>query len=89
MKTRLVQVGRSKAVCIPSSLLEKIDLPDEVEITAVADSLVIKPTRRNPARKPRAGWSAAFARMRRNDDDRLLDAPLPSLTLWDREEWEW
>ncbi|MFM9960680.1 MAG: AbrB/MazE/SpoVT family DNA-binding domain-containing protein [Planctomycetaceae bacterium] len=90
MKTELVQVGRSKAVKIPSSLLRKTNLPDQVEVTAVADSLLIKPLRKEaPPRKPRAGWSAAFARMHRNDDDKLLDDLPVSLSSWDEEEWQW
>lgn len=84
MKTRLVQVGRTKAVRIPGSLLRKTNLPNQVEVTAVADSLWIK-----PLRKPRAGWSAAFAKMRRADEDRSLDDISTSLSAWDEEEWEW
>ena len=90
MKTRLVQVGRLKAVKIPSSLLRKTNLPEQVDVIAVADSLVIKPLRKvTPQRKPRAGWSAAFAKMRRNNDDRLLDETAVSLSSWDEDEWQW
>ena len=84
MKTQLVQVGRSKAVRIPSALLRKTNLPNQVEVTAVADSLWIK-----PRRKTRDGWSAAFAKMRREDDDKLLDLAPASLSTWDEEEWAW
>ncbi len=83
MKTRLVQIGKAKALRIPAKLLAKISLPDEVEITAVNDSLMVR-----PIRKRRAGWSAACAQMRRRGDDHLLDKPA-SLTNWDRDEWEW
>ena len=36
---------------------------------------------------PRQGWETLFAAMAKNDDDRLLDEPLP--THWDEEEWSW
>ena len=90
MKTQIVQVGRSKAVKIPSALLRKTKLPEQVEVTAVADSILIKPQR--PAKSPkqaRAGWSAEFARMHRNNDDQLLDETSRSLSSWDEEEWQW
>jgi len=40
-------------------------------------------------KKPRAGWEDGFAEMAACGDDKLLDAPLPSLTRWDEEAWEW
>ena len=40
-------------------------------------------------KKPRAGWEDGFCEMAARRDDKLLDAPLPSLTRWDEEEWEW
>lgn len=86
MKTQLVQIGRSKAVRIPSSLLRKTKLPEEVEVTSVADSIVIQARKKA---KPRAGWSAAFARMRRNNEDQLLDETPVSLSSWDEVEWQW
>lgn len=86
MKTQLVQVGRSKAVKIPGSLLRKTKLPEEVEVTAVADSIVIQASKKA---KPRAGWSAAFAKMRRNNDDKLADEMPLSLSSWDEDEWQW
>ncbi len=39
--------------------------------------------------EPRAGWEEAFREMPKRDDDRLLDAPLPALTRFDEDEWEW
>ena len=83
MKTRLVQIGTSKALRIPKSLLAKARLPDDVEVTVSQGSLVI-----GPIRKRRVGWAAACARMRQAGDDELLDGP-SSLTSWDQEEWEW
>jgi len=39
--------------------------------------------------KPRARWAEAFCEMPKRGDDRLLDAPLPSITPFDEEEGEW
>ena len=38
---------------------------------------------------PRAGWEEGFREMGARGEDELLDAPLPSLTRWDEEEWAW
>ena len=39
-------------------------------------------------RQPRAGWGAAFTRMARAGDDKLLDDQ-PTSTRWDEEDWQW
>ena len=55
MKTRIVRIGNSQGIRIPKPLLDQTGLLGEVEISAAADSLVIR-----PARKAGAGWAAAF-----------------------------
>ena len=58
MQTRVVRFGNSRGIRIPKVLLEQTGLPEEFEISAVGDSLVIR-----PAHKPRSGWAAAFKDM--------------------------
>ena len=84
MNTRIVRIGNSRGIRIPKLLLEQAGLAGEVEISVRDNSLVIK-----PARRPRAGWEAAFAEMAARGDDALLDEGTPSLTRWDDDEWEW
>ena len=84
MKTRIVRIGNSQGIRIPKALLEETGLHGEVEISAEDDSLVIR-----PAKRPRAGWAAAFQEMARRGDDALLDDAAPSLSGWDEDEWEW
>jgi len=83
MKTRIVQIGDSKWIRIPKSMLEQIGLQGEVEIRAAGETLVICRTR-----KIRAGWAAAFRKMARRGDD-VVDTSLPCLSSWDMDEWEW
>jgi len=83
MKTRIVSIGNSQGVRIPKLLLEQTGLHGEVEIRASKNTLVIR-----PAKKARAGWSAAFREMARRGDDRLLD-DVPGFSQWDEAEWEW
>ena len=82
MKTRIVKIGNSQGVRIPKILLERSNLPEEVEIEAQDNQLVIR-----SARRPRQGWAEAFRAMAERGDDRLLDEPLA--TRWDEDEWRW
>lgn len=84
MKTRIVRIGKSQGIVIPRSMLLQAGLESEVEICAEHETLVIRATR-----KRRLGWAKAFREMARRGDDTLLDDAAPSLTTWDKEEWEW
>lgn len=84
MKTRIVRIGNSQGIRIPKPLLEQTGLRDEVELSVQDDALIIR-----AARKPRAGWAAAFQEMARRGDDAMLDNAPPSLSSWDEDEWEW
>ena len=59
MVTRIVQIGNSKGIRIPKTLLQQTGLSGEVEISAENGALVIR-----PARKPRAGFVGSFASSR-------------------------
>ncbi|MEP7177370.1 MAG: AbrB/MazE/SpoVT family DNA-binding domain-containing protein [Gemmatimonadales bacterium] len=83
LKTRIVRIGNSRGVRLPKLLLDQTGLPDEVEVEAQGDRLIIR-----PARAPRAGWAEAFASMAAEDDDSLLDDATPP-TAFDREHWTW
>jgi antitoxin MazE len=61
-------IGNSQGICIPKPLLEQTGLCGEVEICAQDDTLIVR-----PARRPRAGWAAAFREMARRGDDALVD----------------
>src|SRR2546425_8218189 len=80
MKGKLVQIGNSRGVRLPKLLLEEAGLTDEVEIRAREGAIVIERIGR-----PRAGWADAARQLRQQDDDRLLDQPLP--TRFDEKEW--
>ena len=84
MKTRIVRIGNSQGVRIPKPLIEQSGLSGEVEISVRDGSLVI-----TPARKPRAGWAAAFRDMARRGDDLLSDDAATAASAWDEDEWEW
>ena len=91
MRTRVIQIGRSQGVRIPKAVLEQTGLCGEVDLSVVRNAVVIRASTesRVTVKKPRAGWLAAFARMRKHGDDELLDQAPASLTEWDEKEWEW
>ena len=84
MKTRVVRIGNSRGIRIPKVLLDQTGLPEEVELSADGDSIVIR-----PATRPRAGWDTTFHEMALRGDDALLDETRPGLSDWDQTEWEW
>ena len=84
MKTRIVRLGNSQGIRIPKPLLELAGIHGEVDLTAEAGRLVIR-----PARGPRADWAQAFKEMSRRGDDALLDDVPPTLADWDDREWQW
>jgi antitoxin MazE len=82
MKARLVQIGNSRGIRLPKTVLAEAQLDDEVELKAEPGCIVIR-----SARRPRAGWAEAAQRMRQRGEDRLIDSPAP--TRFDREGREW
>jgi antitoxin MazE len=81
-KTRIVRIGNSRGIRVPKILLDRAQLPDEVELHAEPGRLVVQGVRR-----PRSDWVEAARSMVEAGHDSLLDAPSP--TRFDREEWEW
>lgn len=80
MKAKLVRIGNSRGVRLPKAFIRQCALGEEVEIDVDGDRVVIRPV----ARRPRAGWEAAFAARSGSGEDRPLDLPESD---WDRTEW--
>ena len=64
----IVKIGNSRGIRLPKSILQKLNFDDKVEMIALNDELVIK----SVAKKPRQGWSSAFVKMSKNNEDKLL-----------------
>jgi antitoxin MazE len=69
-KTRIVRIGNSRGIRVPKILLDRAQLPDEVELHAEPGRLVVRGVRR-----PRTGWVEAARAMAEAQHDRRLDAP--------------
>ncbi len=85
MVTKIVAIGNSRGVRLPKAIIQQCELGDEVELIVKKGELLLR-----AAKAPRAGWDAAFARMRERGDDELLDADsIGKLTQWEDAEWRW
>jgi antitoxin MazE len=82
VRSKVVKIGNSRGIRIPRTLLEQAGLTDDVEMMVEGNRLIIHSTQH-----PRQGWSAQFATMAEQGDDRLLDQ-VPA-TSWEENEWTW
>ncbi len=67
MELSIVQIGNSKGVRLPKTLIEKYNIKDKVELILEKGYLILK-----PIPSPRKGWEAAFKEMNEKGDDQLL-----------------
>ncbi len=83
MKTDLIQIGNSRGIRIPKSLIEQCGLGDTVDVRIEGDCLVISPQRRM-----RQGWEESFRAAGPAIGDEL---PLEEVAQneFDRKEWQW
>jgi antitoxin MazE len=82
IRIRLITIGDSQALILPSDILEQLQITDTVELEVQGDQLIIR-----TSAGPRAGWSEQFQRMAANGDDTLLDDG-SALASWDETEWK-
>lgn len=85
MRTKVIRIGNSRGIRIPSHILEQSGLKGEVELEVKENQLILK-----PISKVREDWDNAFQSISGNKDDVLLDKDsLENQSSWDKEEWEW
>ncbi len=82
MRARIIRIGNSKGIRIPTLLLEQCQLAEEVELEAKPGLLIMR-----PVGGPRHGWAVAFEQMAKYGDDVLLDEGGPA-TRWSRKDWK-
>jgi len=70
MKSKIISIGNSKGVIIPSSFIKDLGLTDSVEMEVVENTLVIR-----PVSIARRGWEEQIALAAKSDksNDRLPD----------------
>jgi antitoxin MazE len=83
MKTHLRQLGNSKAVLLPSSMLLASGLGDEIELTVERGCITIK-----PAKASREGWYDGFVPSKTISHETEVLSSLDANGI-SSEEWEW
>ena len=83
MKIKLISIGNSKGIRIPSSVIKRCGLGDELEMRVENGVIVLA-----PVRSVREGWSAAFEKMAAVGDDEPL-VPEGLENEFDAEGWTW
>ncbi|MHB1646845.1 MAG: AbrB/MazE/SpoVT family DNA-binding domain-containing protein [Candidatus Acididesulfobacter diazotrophicus] len=81
MILKIISIGNSKGIRIPSNIIKMYNINDLVDIELSDNQIILK-----PINKPRIGWNEAFKNMRENNDDGLIIQDDIDLNF---EEWEW
>ncbi|HEY0055345.1 MAG TPA: AbrB/MazE/SpoVT family DNA-binding domain-containing protein [Pedobacter sp.] len=68
MRTRVRDIGNSKGVILPKSLLSKCYIEEEVTLEVKDNKIIISPAQT----ERRKGWADAFQRMAEEGDDQLM-----------------
>ena len=82
METRLIQIGNSRGIRIPKTMVEAARLDAPLRLRVVDSGLLIE-----RVNDPRAGWADAARELADRGDGGLLDDPVPA--AFDESEWEW
>jgi len=81
MRTRLIPIGNSKGIIIPSRMLEHCAFVEKVSLEIKNHTLVI-----SNFKKSREGWKEAFEEAGARNDGLLMDSLNNG---FDKQEWSW
>ena len=84
MRIKLIPIGNSKGIRLPSAVIRQFNLEDEIELVTGKDGIWIKPSVKN-----REHWASQFKKA-------VSAEPIPEKDEWieipndfDENEWEW
>jgi antitoxin MazE len=84
MRIDVIQIGNSKGIRLPKSVLENCHIKDAVDLKIENESIIL----RSLQTAPRANWENAFQKMAEANDEQLLDH-IEQITTWNESEWQW
>ena len=92
MKANIVQIGNSKGVRIPKTLLEQLRFEKSVEFQVTPEGLLLRPVHEKSENdsEARAGWDEMFqTALAETGDDatEFADWNQPELTEFDKTKW--
>jgi len=67
MEISVINIGNSKGVRLPKTILEKYNIHDKLELILEKGYIILK-----PKPEPRKNWEESFQLMHKNGDDNLL-----------------
>ena len=67
MRASIIQIGNSKGIRLPKTIIDQYNIQGEMEIILNEHDITLK-----PIKIAREGWEEAFKQMHANGDDRLL-----------------
>jgi antitoxin MazE len=82
MLVSVVQIGNSKGIRLPKTVIEQCDISDKLDMEIKDNEIILRPVNKNP----RKGWADKFRLMAENGDDKL--AISDSIDV-DMANWEW
>lgn len=86
MHAKISQIGNSKGIRLPKSVLETCNLNENDQVKIGTKGNVIYLT---PLKNPREGWEAAFRNSIQTPEDKALSDFRASLENASDEEWTW
>lgn len=78
MELTITQIGNSRGVRIPQTLLRQCGFGDTVMVEVKNKKLILSPL------APRSNWQAQFV-----SAGKELEAVIDISNTWDSEEWQW
>jgi len=82
MKLSVVQIGNSKGVRLPKTILNQCNIQNEVDLEVEEGKIVLYPINK----KPRKDWDKKFKEMNKNRDDNLIINDKVDLEM---DNWQW
>jgi len=82
MLVSIVPIGNSKGIRLPKSILDQLQISDQLELEVTNKQIILTPV----TKQPRSGWEEAFRNMSEHHEDTLVlaDGHQPSGL-----DWEW
>ena len=81
MISKLIQIGNSKGLRIPKTLIAKYNLSDELELIETKQGILIQ-----PKRSVRHNWKELI---KAAGEDNSIDEPQNIQSDFDKDEWTW
>lgn len=82
MKLNVIQIGNSKGIRLPKTILNQCAIQNEVDLEIKDGNIVLYPVKNNP----RKNWDKKFKEMNKHDHDKLIIDDVIDLKT---DDWTW